>query len=86
MEEMYKVQVQVEVRFSGTGVETPRNCHEDSSAAYAGRDTRYRGSLFGHAGVSYWSTDSIGILIGYLKRVGRVSLFRVISRRYDLLT
>jgi len=50
------------------------------------RDTRYRGSLFGHAGVSYWSTDSIGILIGYLKRVGRVSLFRVISRRYDLLT
>ena len=74
------------MRFSGAGVETPRNCHEDSSAAYAGRDTRYRGSLFGHAGVSYWSTDSIGILIGYLKRVGRVSLFRVISRRYDLLT
>jgi len=37
------------------------------------RSTRYRGSLFRHAGVSYWSTDSIGILIGYSKRVERLS-------------
>jgi hypothetical protein len=82
----------MEWRCTSTGIREVQRCRGLTRPAIAmrtvlrRRDTRYRGSLFGHAGVSYWSTDSIGILIGYLKRVVRVSLFRVISRRYDLLT